>query len=54
MSINGERVALLDVDWKISETDKNGLNLQTFTYKGRDRFLIPASLAHGLLIEMVE
>jgi catechol 2,3-dioxygenase-like lactoylglutathione lyase family enzyme len=33
---------------------KNGLNLQTFTYKGRDRFLIPASLAHGFLIEMVE
>ena len=33
---------------------KNGLNLQTFNYKGRDRFLIPASLAHGFLIEMVE
>jgi uncharacterized protein DUF1592/uncharacterized protein DUF1588/uncharacterized protein DUF1585/uncharacterized protein DUF1587/uncharacterized protein DUF1595/cytochrome c len=29
VSINGERVALLDVDWKISETDKNGLNLIT-------------------------
>jgi mono/diheme cytochrome c family protein len=29
LSINGERVALLDVDWKISETDKNGLNLTT-------------------------
>jgi cytochrome c553 len=29
LSINGERVALLDIDWKISETDKNGLNLLT-------------------------
>ena len=29
LSINGERVALMDVDWKISETDKNGLNLVT-------------------------
>jgi hypothetical protein len=31
-----------------------GLDLETFKYKGRDRFLIPASLTHGLLIEMVE
>lgn len=31
-----------------------GLNLQTFKDKGRDRFLIPASLTHGFLIEMVE
>jgi catechol 2,3-dioxygenase-like lactoylglutathione lyase family enzyme len=31
-----------------------GLNLQTFKYKGRERFLIPASLTHGFLIEMVE
>ncbi len=29
VSINGERVALLDIDWKMSETDKNGLNLTT-------------------------
>ena len=29
LSINGERVALLDIDYKISETDKNGLNLIT-------------------------
>ena len=29
VSINGERVALLDIDYKISETDKNGLNLTT-------------------------
>jgi len=31
-----------------------GLHLQTFKYKGRDRFLIPASLTHGFLVEMVE
>jgi hypothetical protein len=29
VSINGDRVALLDVDWKMTETDKNGLNLTT-------------------------
>ena len=29
LSINGERVALLDVDWKMTETDKNGLNIVT-------------------------
>ena len=28
--------------------------LPTFRYHGRDRFLIPASLTHGVLIEMVE
>jgi catechol 2,3-dioxygenase-like lactoylglutathione lyase family enzyme len=33
---------------------KTGLNLQTFNYKGRDRFLIPASLTHGFMIEMIE
>jgi catechol 2,3-dioxygenase-like lactoylglutathione lyase family enzyme len=31
-----------------------GLDLQTFKYKGRERFLIPASLTHGFLLEMVE
>jgi Glyoxalase-like domain len=30
------------------------LTLPIFRYRGRDRFLIPASLAHGVLIEMVE
>lgn len=30
------------------------LRLQTFKYKGRERFLIPASLTHDFLIEMVE
>ena len=29
LSINGERVALMDIDWKMTETDKNGLNLVT-------------------------
>jgi catechol 2,3-dioxygenase-like lactoylglutathione lyase family enzyme len=31
-----------------------GLTLPTFRYRGRDRFLISASLTHGVLIEMVE
>lgn len=31
-----------------------GLTLPTFKYKGRERFLIPASLTRGILIEMVE
>lgn len=33
---------------------QNGLSLQTFKYRGRDRFLVPASLTHGFLIEMVK
>lgn len=35
-------------------TGNTGLDLPTFKSKGRDRFLIPASLTHGFLIEMVE
>jgi catechol 2,3-dioxygenase-like lactoylglutathione lyase family enzyme len=31
-----------------------GLTLPVFKYKGRDRFLVPASLTHGFLVEMVE
>lgn len=31
-----------------------GLDLQAFKYKGRDRFLVPVSLTHGFLVEMVE
>ncbi|HEX6903755.1 MAG TPA: VOC family protein [Thermoanaerobaculia bacterium] len=31
-----------------------GLGLSTFEYKGRERFLLPATLTHGFLIEMVE
>jgi catechol 2,3-dioxygenase-like lactoylglutathione lyase family enzyme len=31
-----------------------GLDLEVFASRGRDRFLVPASLTHGLLIEMVE
>lgn len=30
------------------------LRLQTYTYQGRERFLVPASVTHGLAIEMVE
>jgi catechol 2,3-dioxygenase-like lactoylglutathione lyase family enzyme len=44
-------------DLEIARTFVNrhaGLHLQTFQYKGRERFLIPASLTHGLLLEMVE
>jgi catechol 2,3-dioxygenase-like lactoylglutathione lyase family enzyme len=35
-------------------TGNTGLDLQAFKYKGRDRFLIPASVTHGFLLEMVE
>jgi hypothetical protein len=31
-----------------------GLTLPIFNYRGQDRFLIPASLTHGVLVEMVE
>lgn len=31
-----------------------GLSLQIFRDRGRDRFLVPASLTHGFLLEMVE
>ncbi len=31
-----------------------GRGVVTFEYNGRDRFLIPASLTHELLIEIVE
>jgi catechol 2,3-dioxygenase-like lactoylglutathione lyase family enzyme len=44
-----------NLDTALSLINHNtGLTLQTFKYKGRDRFLIPASLTHGFLIEMVE
>jgi catechol 2,3-dioxygenase-like lactoylglutathione lyase family enzyme len=31
-----------------------GLGLAAFKYKGRNRFLVPAALTHGFLLEMVE
>lgn len=31
-----------------------GLHLRSFKYKGRERFLIPAAVTRGLLLEMVE
>ena len=53
--ILGMSVKVGDLDTALSLVNHNtGLNLQTFKYKGRDRFLIPASLTHGFMIEMVE
>lgn len=34
--------------------DYNEAHLPVFKDRGRDRFLIPASLTHGFLLEMVE
>lgn len=53
--IMGVSIKVGDLDTARALVNGNtGLNLQTFKYKGRDRFLIPASLTHGVLIEMVE
>jgi catechol 2,3-dioxygenase-like lactoylglutathione lyase family enzyme len=38
---------------RLIETNTH-LTLPTFRHRGRDRFLIPASLTHGVLLEMVE
>jgi hypothetical protein len=53
---------ILGVSLKVGNLDtarnlinrKAHLNLQTYTYQGRDRFLIPASVTHGMAIEMGE
>ncbi|HEX4962495.1 MAG TPA: VOC family protein [Thermoanaerobaculia bacterium] len=53
---------ILGVSVKVAHLDKahalisrkTGLSLPIFTDNGRDRFLIPSSLTHGFLIEMVE
>ncbi len=53
---------ILGVSLKVGSLDtarnlinrKAHLNLQTYTYQGRDRFLVPATVTHGLAIEMVE
>jgi catechol 2,3-dioxygenase-like lactoylglutathione lyase family enzyme len=53
---------ILGVSLKVGNLDtartlvnrKAHLHLQTYTYQGRDRFLIPAAVTHGLAIEMVE
>jgi catechol 2,3-dioxygenase-like lactoylglutathione lyase family enzyme len=53
--ILGVSIEVGDLQTALSLVNHNtGLNLQTFNDKGRDRFLIPASLTHGFLIEMVE
>ena len=53
--IMGASIEVGDLHTALTLVNGNtGLNLQTFKYKGRDRFLIPASLTHGFLIEMVE
>ncbi len=53
---------ILGVSVKVGDLDtardfvngNTGLDLQPFQYKGRKRFLVPASLTHGFLVEMVE
>lgn len=53
--ILGASIKVRDLDTARHLVNSNtGLHLRTFEYKGRDRFLIPASLTHGFLIEMVE
>jgi catechol 2,3-dioxygenase-like lactoylglutathione lyase family enzyme len=53
--ILGVSIEVGDLETALSLVNRNtGLDLRTFEYKHRDRFLIPASLTHGLLIEMVE
>ncbi|HEX5716236.1 MAG TPA: VOC family protein [Thermoanaerobaculia bacterium] len=53
--ILGVSVEVADLETALSLVNGNtGLGLQSFQYKGRDRFLVPASLTHGFLVEMVE
>lgn len=53
--ILGASIQVGDLDTAHTLVNGNtGLDLQAFKYKGRDRFLIPASLTHGFLLEMVE
>ncbi len=53
--IMGVSIEVGDLQTALSLVNGNtGLGLQSFQYKGRDRFLVPASLTHGLLVEMVE
>ncbi len=53
--ILGASLEVGDLDTAHSLVQGNtGLTLPVFKYKGRDRFLIPASLTHGFLVEMVE
>jgi catechol 2,3-dioxygenase-like lactoylglutathione lyase family enzyme len=53
--IMGASIQVSNLETALALVNGNtGLNLQAFKYKGRDRFLIPASLTHGFMIEMVE
>lgn len=53
--ILGASIEVGDLSTALAFVNGNtGLNLRSFKYKGRDRFLVPASLTHGFLIEMVE
>jgi catechol 2,3-dioxygenase-like lactoylglutathione lyase family enzyme len=53
--ILGASIEVGDLQTALSLVNGNtGLGLQAFRYKGRERFLIPASLTHGFLLEMVE
>ncbi|HLX09951.1 MAG TPA: VOC family protein [Thermoanaerobaculia bacterium] len=53
--ILGVSVAVRDLDAAHRLVEGNTmLTLPIFRFHGRDRFLIPASLPHGVLIEMVE
>ena len=53
--IMGVSIKVGDLQTALALVNGNsGLTLQTFKYKGRDRSLIPPSLTHGFLIEMVE
>lgn len=53
--ILGASIQVGDLDTALALVNGNtGLDLQAFKEKGRDRFLIPASLTHGFLLEMVE
>lgn len=53
--ILGVSLQVGDLDTALALVNANtGLGLQSFEYQGRDRFLIPASLTRGFLVEMVE
>ncbi len=53
--ILGVSIQVGDLSAALSLVNGNtGLNLSAFKDQGRERFLIPSSLTHGFLIEMVE
>ena len=53
--ILGVSIEVGDLETALNLVNGNtGLGLQSFKYKGRERFLVPASLTHGFLVEMVE